>query len=559
MFGTIRKHQTWLWAVIITVIIISFVIFFSPTSRMNNDRGSAEYGSIHGQKVTQENYARTQREVYLRYFFMSGNWPDGEDAKRNGFDPMRETYYRLLLIRKQDDMGIRVSPAVVSQVARDMLRQFERIQITSPKMFIDRILKPRGFEADDLERFVRHELGIQELISTVGLAGKLITPEEAKGVYLREHEEMLTEAVFFPASNYLANAVATPEGIAQFYTNRLADYRIPERVQVSYVKFEATNFLAEADQELAKLTNINQRIDQVYEQRGTNFYKDVKSPEEAKDKIREEMRKELRLLAARKKANEFASRLYDQQPMRAENLAMFATTNGLTVQMSAPFTRDEGPKELKVAPNFTKAAFELDPTNNPFAGPIIGEDGVYVVALNKKLPSEIPSLEQVRERVEADLKFGQALILARAAGTDFSQSVSNGLAQGKTFAAVAAEAKLPVVELPPVSLSTRSLPEVEDRIQLNQLKQIAFSTPPGQVSSFQPTMEGGLMLHVKAKKAPDEVKLKTELPAFVNQMRQTRQTEAFNDWFRKEAERGLRDTPVVRQQRQPPEMGASKS
>ena len=151
MFGTIRKHQTWLWAVIITVIIISFVIFFSPTSRMNNDRGSAEYGSIHGQKVTQENYARTQREVYLRYFFMSGNWPDGEDAKRNGFDPMRETYYRLLLIRKQDDMGIRVSPAVVSQVARDMLRQFERIQITSPKMFIDRILKPRGFEVDRSE------------------------------------------------------------------------------------------------------------------------------------------------------------------------------------------------------------------------------------------------------------------------------------------------------------------------------------------------------------------------------------------------------------------------
>ena len=38
MFGTIRKHQTWLWAVIITLTIISFVVFFSPYSKLNNER-----------------------------------------------------------------------------------------------------------------------------------------------------------------------------------------------------------------------------------------------------------------------------------------------------------------------------------------------------------------------------------------------------------------------------------------------------------------------------------------------------------------------------------------
>ena len=30
------------------------------------------------------------------------------------------------------------------------------------------------------------------------------------------------------------------------------------------------------------------------------------------------------------------------------------------------------------------------------------------------------------------------------------------------------------------------------------------------------------------------------LPSFANYVRQNRQNEAFNDWFRKEAERGLR-------------------
>ncbi|HOW80643.1 MAG TPA: SurA N-terminal domain-containing protein, partial [Verrucomicrobiota bacterium] len=80
MFGTIRKHQNWLWAIIITLTIISFVVFFSPYSKMH-DATTGSYGSIGGKKVTQEDYLKAQREVYLRYFFMTGRWPD-QDAQR---------------------------------------------------------------------------------------------------------------------------------------------------------------------------------------------------------------------------------------------------------------------------------------------------------------------------------------------------------------------------------------------------------------------------------------------------------------------------------------------
>ena len=53
MFGTIRKHQTWLWAVIITVIIFSFVIYFSPYSKMNDSRrGPVNLGSINGERIS---------------------------------------------------------------------------------------------------------------------------------------------------------------------------------------------------------------------------------------------------------------------------------------------------------------------------------------------------------------------------------------------------------------------------------------------------------------------------------------------------------------------------
>src|SRR5438105_100773 len=102
MFGTIRKHQTWLWAVIITLTIISFVIFFSPYSKLNNERrGSANYGSINGEPITQEDFAHAWHELDLQYFFRSsGNWPN-EESKRMGFDQERETYQWLLLVQKQ--------------------------------------------------------------------------------------------------------------------------------------------------------------------------------------------------------------------------------------------------------------------------------------------------------------------------------------------------------------------------------------------------------------------------------------------------------------------------
>ena len=118
MFGTIRKHQTWLWGVIITVIVISFVVYFSPYSRLNNtSRGPANLGSINGERVSEEQFVHARSEVYLRYFFMTGNWPD-EDARKVGGQIDRETYQWLLLIQKQEQLGIHVSPSVAAQAAR---------------------------------------------------------------------------------------------------------------------------------------------------------------------------------------------------------------------------------------------------------------------------------------------------------------------------------------------------------------------------------------------------------------------------------------------------------
>ena len=59
---------------------------------------------------------------------------------------------------------------------------------------------------------------------------------------------------------------------------------------------------------------------------------------------------------------------------------------------------------------------------------------------------------------------------------------------------------------------------------------------PGQASPFIPSQEGGLVFYVSKRLPVDEVKMKADMPEFLARLRLYRQNEAFNQWFRKQAE-----------------------
>src|SRR6266581_8267108 len=111
MIGTIRKHQQWLWAIIITVTIASFVLWTGNRgSRDAGMRGTGDFGSVGGEKVTKEDYINANNEVLLQYFFMSGgNRYSEEAARKANFNLEQRIYVRLLLIQKEEQYGIRVN------------------------------------------------------------------------------------------------------------------------------------------------------------------------------------------------------------------------------------------------------------------------------------------------------------------------------------------------------------------------------------------------------------------------------------------------------------------
>lgn len=558
MLGTFRKHSKWLWGIIIAAMVISLVVWTGNPNDTGTGAGSrSDHGTIGGKKITPAEYANAYRVARIEYFFQRQSqgmppeeaWPNAEAEKQLTFEAYRQLFFN----HKMKELGIHISDEEIQKVAAQNLKNFggPSGNLTS-EVFFERVLAPGGVSLADYERFLRAMIGRQQLVAAVSVGGQLITAKDAHAIYERENQEISVQAAFFSASNFLGSIIATPTDIAEFYTNRIAQYRLPDRVQVSYVDFKATNFSAEATAEIAKLTNLTAIIESVYQRRGgTNYYKEM-TAEKAAVNIREEMHQEIALRAARTAAAKFVAPLLEPG-VKLEAFAEAAQKQGHTVKVSSAFDAQNGPVELAVKEAFIRASFELR-DDEPIMGPLVTDDAVYVIAKNKQFPSENPPFELVREKVTSDYKMMNAARAAQSAAQSLIENANgtNGLAKGTAFTTLCAEAGVKPLMLPAFSLNTRALPEIEQYTSLQMFKQVASQTPVKTAAEVR-AYTGSGVLHVMSKLLLDESKAAKELPEFTTLLRQARQDEAFRKWFESEAPKVLADTPIVQRQ---PQVGA---
>lgn len=572
MFGTIRKHSTGLWFFLIVVMSLSMVVFFSNTDFTQSSGSSGDFGSINGEPITQAEYRDALAEVRISQFLYTGKWPAGDESTRLE----NETISRVFMLHKLKEMGIKASEKAVAVMIYEQLRDYPHAQLEKE------ILQPQGLRLADYERFVRNESALRQLISAASVSSRLVIPADAESLWRKENQEVSTQLAVFWTSNYLDKVVITNGAIETFYTNRQAFYRLPDRITISYVPFYASNYFADADKRIAQLTNLNDIVNDFYfrGRNGTNGWTDEKgnvlAEEAAKAKIKDDLRLNEALLAARRVATEFGSDLMNQpEPNQTATFEKFAAAKGYAVRVTAPFHAREGLEEIEdeaiggrtatdeettVRENVRQKALALTDDRPVLFNPIPGRRAIYVIARKGKIPSEQQPLSSIREKVTADYKNFLAVTKAREAGQAFHITLTNSLAAKKSFTDICAAEKVKVIDLPPVAASTRSLTNIDSRVNLRNV-QVALDMEVGKATAFMtamPPMEGGYILYVKARPAVDEAKLKEQLPAFVNQLKVGRQNEAFQHWFRKQIELSKvmppkRETTINSSQQQTPQ------
>jgi hypothetical protein len=547
MIGTIRRHQKWLWVVIIVATILSFLIYFTPNSRnggMEQTSSSYNLGSVFGEAITPQQLHDAEQEGRIFFRLNYGQWPDSEEKNK---DLRRFAEQRLLLNAELDQYHIKPTAEAAARYTRQLLgvKPDDAVPVEKILEELAKLAHEGNVTMDDFDRFARHQAGQEYLIALVGMSGQLITPQETEVFYRRENEPMETELVSFPATNYYDRTKSTEADIEDFYTKRQADYRVPDRIQVNYIEFNFSNYLAQAEKELG--TNFNDHVDQEYLQAGPAAFKDESGAQLSADAAKAKIKKQILQYAAQseatKDANSFLNDLSqghdDDHPYTPADLAALAKTRNLTVKTSAPFDLKTGPKDLDILPKNLHVLFSLrddDPDDKERSmiyapSPLLGENAVYVAGLVKRIPSEIQPLSVVHDRVVEDYRQSKALELAKAAGTRFESALGAGLSQGKTFDTMCAAQFVRPQTLSPFSLTSTSIPEVPDKTQFEQFQDVAGKMHAGQCSPFIPTAEGGFLLYVKAQLPVDEETLQRNLPAFLARMRERLQVAAFNAWF----------------------------
>ncbi|HVR37302.1 MAG TPA: SurA N-terminal domain-containing protein [Methylomirabilota bacterium] len=558
MFGTFRKHQSWLLVIIIGVVIVAFVLLFSPDIQWSSIADKGDFGSIGGEPITTEQFRNALKEAHIAYLLRTGRWPDSPEARQEGVDVRQDAYHRILLIRTIEEMNLEIGPEAVVDWVRlnqPFLGQISYDQMVSQVLPTSSTFRNRNsLSEEDFYRFIKHEVGISHLVSLFGLPGRLVTPQEAERLYRQQHRELATQAVLFNTTNHLDQVTnISPEVLGQFYTNRMAEYRQPERIRIRYVRFPSTNFMEEAAAELAGISDFEVRVEQEYQRRGTNAFigpDDQPLPrEEALQQIRSGEQERRALLFARRKAGEFAEDLTRGDSVQPDRIETLAGEWGLEIESAGPFDRT-GDGAANLPASVAGTAFRLS-GDNPFAGPVLGPDAAYVIGYSDRFPSEVRPLEEVLDRVREDFVANRARELARESGNAFHRSLTNRLAGGDSFADVAADAEVNVEALPPFSLTTESLPGLPPELNLSTLKNVAFGLEAGEASRFIPTINGGFVLHVREEVPVDETAMKEELEEFTARLRRSRQFAAFSDWFQYRAEQARLNIPDQEQPEAP--------
>ncbi len=203
MFADIRRHQKWLWIFISGAVIISFVWYFNPNAQNGGNGGGFErsVGTLNGKAISRHAYFNARKEAELRYLFNYGSWHGSDEFSRQNPNFIEnETRNRLILKEKLREYNIHATPDDVARWITEAFATREKGFSTADyENFVNTTLKQHGITEDDLDRYVRGELGIMHLVQVAGTPGKLVTPQAAEAQYRRDNETVSADAIFFQA------------------------------------------------------------------------------------------------------------------------------------------------------------------------------------------------------------------------------------------------------------------------------------------------------------------------------------------------------------------------
>lgn len=188
--------------------------------------------------------------------------------------------------------------------------------------------------------------------------------------------------------------------------------------------------------------------------------------------VRQQLMEQLRADAAEQQLGQLAQRLSGEIRTKAD-LERSAKAQGLTVQESGFFGRTDLVPGLGLAPAIADRAFQMD--DNDVSGPVRASRGEVFFVLAGKEEAHLPKLDEVKDRVRADVVKQKAGALAKQKATELAGALQNAPDFVKAAKAAGFDTQTTELVARDSVLPTLGVSSAADKA--------AFSLPVGGVSS----------------------------------------------------------------------------
>ena len=548
MFGTVRKHSQPLWIVIIIMVVISFVVYFTPGyDPFENQGGTAteadvELSFARGQVLLEQALNMSQQfggflPPSLNAQALAAQFGD-QDLNRDGEVDVSGLDYaahiRLLRLRKAASLGIIVSDNMVKARLEQMFSN-PNDQKFSQEAYTGFLTQHRnagllgsgkGGE-EQFQELIREQIAFQQLDNLMTRSVGFFADEATAGQQAMDNKLFTAQAVFFSTSNRTDSVTNFASIATNFYPTLSDRYFIEPKRQVAYVMFPVAPYLEDAEKEIKlddlvkervdKHMNSTNSVDHFTDANGTKLVAGASLDAAALADIRETQQAALDAITlpkAKVPTTEFRKALFggDQSEWTIDQLYAKAKAQGMEVQ-SAITDRANAAALLPQA--LVDAAFSpsLKPGQLSTSAVEVAGEGYYVWGFEKLIEGRPRKHEELTDEEKAEVK--EAFIaaevkkLASEEGNDYRDTLAELTSEGESVEDLLNLSKQTVISLPAMTLSATDVnaTALEGLATVTEIQSVIGNlerenrslAKPNWLSSYNPASTegvGGFIVHV---------------------------------------------------------------
>jgi peptidyl-prolyl cis-trans isomerase D len=462
MLSLMRKHaSSWIIKFLLAAIIVVFIPW--GVQRYTSQR-SSRVADVNGTIITLGDYRNSYTNLVEQVRQSFGNNLNDEliqalQLRKRALDQLVD---RALMLQEAEKLNIQVSDEELAQTIRN-IRAFQTAGVFDNQRYMNALsrtkLSPETFEEqqrealiiDKLQSFITGNIKVSELEARqwykynnteVDVDYVLLEPGQFKNIeptadeivdYFDQHKEtyktdpeIKVRYLYLKPEDFAAKLTVAEEDILDYYESNLEKFKNPNVLKLAR---EGQDFAALARQysegptktkggdlgtfrreamvkpfaDKAFSMKAGDISDPVRTRFGWHIIK-VENVNPAKtlllDEARADIDKTLKTERSRNLAYDEAETVYDAT-FEGQNLVDIAQERNLNLQTTEFFPQKTPPKEIKDAARFASIAFGL-PVDEVSDVQEFG-DGYYLIEVVEKVPSKIPELKDVEDRVKKDV------------------------------------------------------------------------------------------------------------------------------------------------------------